>query len=113
MRRDENTRIVYSTDSGYLIEEPPQQKKPSAHGKTAMPHDGVIRVGREQRRASSMTIVYGLESRELNEIASALRKLCGTGGTAKNGVVELQGDHRDRVVAFFEEQNRRVKRAGG
>jgi translation initiation factor 1 len=78
-----------------------------------MPDDGVIRVGREKRRASSITIVYGLESRELDDLASQLRKLCGTGGTAKNGAVELQGDHRDRVVAFFQEQGRRVKRAGG
>ncbi|MGH7661452.1 MAG: translation initiation factor [Vulcanimicrobiaceae bacterium] len=78
-----------------------------------MPDDGVIRVGREKRRASSITIIYGLESRELSDLASQLRKMCGTGGTAKNGVVELQGDHRDRVVAFFQEQGRRVKRAGG
>ncbi|MGH7683172.1 MAG: translation initiation factor [Vulcanimicrobiaceae bacterium] len=78
-----------------------------------MPDDGVIRVGREKRRASSITIIYGLESRELSDLASQLRKLCGTGGMAKNGVVELQGDHRDRVVAFFQEQGRRVKRAGG
>lgn len=81
--------------------------------KPAMPNDGVIRVGREKRRASSITIVYGLESRELSDIASQLRKLCGTGGTAKNGAVELQGDHRDRVVAYFQEKGRRVKRAGG
>ncbi len=78
-----------------------------------MPDDGIIRIGREKRRASSVTVVYGLEARELNDIASQLRKLCGTGGTAKNGVVELQGDHRDRVVAFFAEKGRRVKRAGG
>lgn len=78
-----------------------------------MPDDGVIRVGREKRRASSVTVIYGLEARELSEVASTLRKLCGTGGTAKNGVVELQGDHRDRIVAWFTEQKRRVKRAGG
>jgi len=77
------------------------------------PDDGVIRIGREKRRASSITIIYGLQARELNDVASTLRKLCGTGGTAKNGVVELQGDHRDRVVAWFTEQKRRVKRAGG
>ncbi|MBV8424557.1 MAG: translation initiation factor [Candidatus Eremiobacteraeota bacterium] len=81
--------------------------------KNVMPDDGVIRVGREKRRASSVTIVYGLEARELSEVASTLRKLCGTGGTAKNGVVELQGDHRDKVVAWFTEAKRRVKRAGG
>jgi translation initiation factor 1 len=82
----------------------------SAHG---FPDDGIIRVSRERRRASSVTMVHGLAERELNEVGGALRKLCGTGGTAKNGIVELQGDHRDRVVAWLEEQGRRVKRAGG
>lgn len=77
------------------------------------PDDGIIRVGREKRRASSITVIYGLQARELSDVGSTLRKLCGTGGTAKNGVVELQGDHRDRVVAWFAEQGRRVKRAGG
>lgn len=84
-----------------------------ARTKPGIPDDGVIRIGREKRRASSITIIYGLEARELNEVGAVLRKLCGTGGTAKNGVVELQGDHRQRVVAFFQEQGRRVKLAGG
>jgi translation initiation factor 1 len=82
----------------------------SAHG---FPDDGIIRVSRERRRASSVTMVHGLAERELSEVGAVLRKLCGTGGTAKNGIVELQGDHRDRVVAWLEEQGRRVKRAGG
>ena len=81
--------------------------------KPAMPDDGVIRVGREKRRASSVTLVYGLESRELSDIASQLRKLCGTGGTAKNGVVEIQGDHRDKIVAHLQAQGKTVKKAGG
>ncbi len=81
--------------------------------KHGFPDDGVIRVSRERRRASSVTMIHGLAPREINAIGAELRKLCGTGGTAKNGIVELQGDHRDRVVAWFEEQKRRVKRAGG
>lgn len=85
-------------------------KKQSSHG---FPDDGIIRVARERRRASSITVIHGLSARELDATATLLRKLCGTGGTAKNGVVELQGDHRDRVMAWFEEQKRKVKRAGG
>jgi translation initiation factor 1 len=80
---------------------------------SGFPDDGVIRVSRERRRASSVTVVHGLEARELAEIAALLRKLCGTGGTAKDGVVQLQGDHRERVVAWFTQQGRRVKKAGG
>ncbi|MGA3036607.1 MAG: stress response translation initiation inhibitor YciH [Vulcanimicrobiaceae bacterium] len=81
--------------------------------KPGFPNDGVIRVSRERRRASSVTMIHGLAAHELDAMATLLRKLCGTGGTAKNGVVELQGDHRDRVVAWLEEQKRKVKRAGG
>ncbi|HLI95311.1 MAG TPA: hypothetical protein VKT72_04380 [Candidatus Baltobacteraceae bacterium] len=87
-----------------------QQKQQSSRG---FPDDGVIRVSRERRRASSVTMIHGLAPHELDAMGASLRKLCGTGGTAKNGVVELQGDHRDRVVAWFEEQKRKVKRAGG
>ncbi|MBV8600547.1 MAG: stress response translation initiation inhibitor YciH [Candidatus Eremiobacteraeota bacterium] len=111
-RRDDNVRIVYSTETGF-VEPPRETKRPPKKKGPTVPDDGVIRVGREKRRASSITIVHGLEARELSEVAATLRKLCGTGGTAKNGVVELQGDHRDRVVAWFEEKGRRVKRAGG
>ena len=72
-----------------------------------------MRVARERRRNSAVTLVHGLAAAELEAAAKELRRLCGTGGTAKNGVVELQGDHRDKVVAYFEQLGRRVKRAGG
>jgi translation initiation factor 1 len=81
--------------------------------KNRVPDDGIIRVMRERRRASVVCIVTGLPERELAEIAKALKRLCGTGGTAKNGVVEIQGDHRDKIVAFFQTQGRAVKKAGG
>ncbi len=79
----------------------------------ALPDDGVVRVARERRRNSAVTLVHGLGPGELDAAGKELRRLCGTGGTVKNGVVELQGDHRDKVVAHFERLNRRVKRAGG
>lgn len=87
----------------------PRPKQPTR----AMPDDGVVRVGRENRRASSVTIVHGLLAAELEAVAKELKRRCGTGGTAKNGVVELQGDHRDDVLAYFTERGRKVKRAGG
>ena len=60
-----------------------------------------------------MCIITGLLPREIDEVAKALKRLCGTGGTAKNGVVEIQGDHRDAIVAYFQAQGRNVKKAGG
>lgn len=78
-----------------------------------VPDDGIVRVMRERRRASVVTIVTGLPQGEQSEIASALKRLCGSGGTAKNGVVEIQGDHRDKIVAYLQTQGKTVKKAGG
>jgi translation initiation factor 1 len=78
-----------------------------------MPADGVIRVARERRRASVVSIVHGLSEREADDVAKTLKRYCGTGGTCKNGVVEIQGDHRERIVAWFLEQGRKAKVAGG
>ena len=105
-------RLVYSTDGDLPLPEPRRSKavpKPG-HG---LPDDGVIRVAKERRRAGVVTIVHGLPTSDLTEVGKVLRRSCGTGGTAKGGVLELQGDHRERVVAFFETQGRRVKRVGG
>ena len=109
--RDERV-LVYSTD-GSLPLPSPAKRKPQTAGPPGLPEDGVIRVARERRKASAVTLVHGLDPSELEAAGKELRRLCGTGGTAKNGVVELQGDHREKVVAHFEQRGRRVKRAGG
>ncbi len=109
---DDDRRLVYSTDGSVPL---PKRQKPKTAARSAnpLPDDGIIRVGREKRRASSITIVSGLDAAELEIVGKDLRRRCGTGGTTKNGAVELQGDHRETVVAFFTERGRRVKRAGG
>jgi translation initiation factor 1 len=78
-----------------------------------IPDDGVVRVGCERRRGSSMTMVYGVPERDQAEIGKELRRRCGTGGTTKNGIIELQGDHRDVTLAFFAARGARTKRMGG
>jgi translation initiation factor 1 len=108
--RDERV-LVYSTDGTLPLPKAP--KRPTPQGSNPLPADGVVRVAREKRRASVVTLVHGLQPAELEPLGKELRRLCGTGGTAKNGLVELQGDHRDKIVAFFEGRGRRVKRAGG
>lgn len=60
-----------------------------------------------------MSVVTGLSAREIDDVAKALKRLLGTGGTAKNGVVEIQGDHRDRIAVWFAAQGRKAKLAGG
>jgi translation initiation factor 1 len=81
--------------------------------KNRVPDDGIVRVMRERRRASVVSIITGLPERDLAQTAKALKRLCGTGGTAKNGVVEIQGDHREKIVVFLQAQGRTVKKAGG
>jgi len=60
-----------------------------------------------------MTLVYGLLPHELAKLGKELRHLCGTGGTTKDGVIMLQGDHRDKVISYFAQQQRRTKKIGG
>jgi translation initiation factor 1 len=105
-------RLVYSTDGTLPLPEPARAKVQPRQGHARLPDDGVIRVAKERRRAGVVTVVHGVPASELTETGKALKRTCGTGGTAKDGVVELQGDHRNRVVAYFETQGRRVKRVG-
>jgi translation initiation factor 1 len=74
-------------------------------------------VGRETkgRKGKGVTVITGvpLPLTELKELGKALKKLCGSGGTVKDGVIEIQGDHRDRLVAELATRGWTVKRAGG
>jgi translation initiation factor 1 len=77
----------------------------------------VVRVGRETkgRRGKGVTTVFDLplSEGETRELAAKLKQACGTGGTVKGGVIEIQGDQRERVAAALERMGYRVKRAGG
>lgn len=109
----DDRKLVYSTDTGWVAGEPKKLARKVQGAAPRVPDDGVIRVAREGRRGGVMSIVTGLSDSELADTAKALKKLCGTGGTSKNGVVEIQGDHRDKIVRYFEQAGRRVKKAGG
>ena len=77
--------------------------------------DGVVRVRREVRNGKTVTVVFDLPMRadEVATLAGKLKAACGSGGTAKDGMVEIQGDHRERVVAFLQRAGHQVKLAGG
>lgn len=79
--------------------------------------DPVIRVGRETkgRKGSGVTVVTGLRlpEPELIALASRLKKVCASGGTVREDVIEIQGDHRDRIVAELSRLGWTAKRSGG
>jgi protein-tyrosine phosphatase len=76
-----------------------------------------VKVGRETagRRGKGVTTVFDLALNEagLRELAAALKQRCGTGGTVKDGRIEIQGDQRPRIVAELEKLGYKVKRVGG
>lgn len=111
--RDDDRELVYSSETGYVAPVKARAKAPAQRGAAPLPDDGIIRIARERRRGSTVSIVHGLRESELAETGKALKRLCGTGGTAKNGVVEIQGDHRDKIAAWFTAQGRKTKFAGG
>jgi len=111
--------LVYSTDSGRMCPGCRQPIAQCACNKPAAPlTDGVVRVFFETkgRGGKGVTVVRGLGLAEpdLAALGKKLKAACGVGGTAKDGVVELQGDHRDRVLALLPALGfRNVKKAGG
>lgn len=85
--------------------------------KKEVPKNVTVRVGRETkgRRGKGVTTISDLPLDEngLAELAAKLKQRLGTGGTIKNGRIEIQGDHRDRIVTELEEMGYRVKLSGG
>lgn len=111
-----NSRLVYSTDDGDRRKpEPKQKQKAAPRSGPQLPDDGVVRIFREKggRGGKVVTVVRGLPAGATAAVASDLKRQCGSGGSAKDGVVEIQGDHREKVAARLEHQGYRVKLAGG
>lgn len=107
-------RLVYSTDGGDLRGRARRDRRLSEPRGPQVPDDGVVRVFREKggRGGKVVTVVRGL-SGDLAMVARDLKRHCGSGGAVKEGAVEIQGDHRDKIVAHLQAQGHRVKAAGG
>lgn len=112
-------RTVYSSESGRMC---PLCGRPAARcvcraNPRAPSGDGIVRVRREVkgRRGKTVTTVSGvpLPDAELRALAAELKRRCGTGGSSKDGVIEIQGDHREVLVAELETRGYSVKLAGG
>ena len=81
------------------------------------PRDGVVRLFRERggRHGKTVTVIHGLPERgpALAARLSELKRLCGAGGTVKDGLLEIQGDHRERLAERLRALGYPVKLAGG
>jgi translation initiation factor 1 len=96
-------------------------KRKAAAGTVVAPRAGGgaagVRVGRETqgRGGKGVSVITGLTlpQPQLEELARQLKKRCGCGGTVRNGVIEIQGDHRDLLVAELTRLGWPAKRSGG
>jgi translation initiation factor 1 len=114
------SRLVYSTALG-RVRQPEERPEPlrgrETENPSGAPRDGVVRLFRERagRGGKVVTVVRGLpgNAAQLLALAADLRRLCGAGGTVKAGVLEIQGDHRERIAEWLRAQGHTVKLAGG
>ncbi len=111
--------LVYSTEAGRMC---PTCRRPVAQctcrrTTARAPGDGVVRVSRESkgRGGKTVTLVRGLalDDAALAALGQKLKAACGSGGTVKDGVIEVQGEHRDRIVQLLQAQGVAAKIAGG
>ncbi len=117
--QNKSAGLVYSTEFGGIC---PNCNKPIGkcvcRKKQSIPKDdGIVRLMRETkgRKGKGVTLITGvpLDDAGLKKLVKSLKQKCGSGGTLKNGVIEIQGDHRDVLEKELGGLGYKVKRAGG
>ncbi len=118
----DNSHLVYSTESGRVC---PSCRKPAKKcscksrkaNNPSIQSDGIIRIRRESkgRRGKTVTSIAGFQegTHDLKQIAKNLKGKCGTGGSIKDGIIIIQGDHRQTIQSELKRQGFKVKLAGG
>jgi len=118
--KESDYRVVYTTDEGALC---PECKRPKAKcgcagvRKLEVKGDGNVRVRRETngRSGKTVTTIAGLAMNqvELQALLKDFKRVCGAGGAIKDGTIEIQGDHCDRILGELGRRGIKAKRAGG
>jgi len=118
-------RLVYSSDGGRVTHCPNcglaykdcRCDQPASVGQPAKKSDGIVRIMRDRkhRGGKTVTVITGIpaSAEQIATLAQQLKKFCGSGGTVKDGIIEIQGDHCDKVQTKLVELGYKVKRAGG
>ncbi|MBY7729942.1 MULTISPECIES: stress response translation initiation inhibitor YciH [Vibrio] len=101
--------LVYSTETGRITPEEEKVQRPKG--------DGIVRIQKETkgRKGKGVSVVTGLDLDDapLKLMAAELKKVCGCGGSVKDGNIEIQGDARDKIKAHLEKKGYKVKFSGG
>lgn len=102
-----NSHLVYSTEHGRIKQEKTTEAAPES--------DGIIRVSRQTkgRGGKAVTVISGVPAMLLKDTAKKLKNTCATGGAVKGFDIEIQGDQREKIVAYLSAQGHTVKLAGG
>ncbi|MBP6018272.1 MAG: translation initiation factor Sui1 [Burkholderiaceae bacterium] len=118
-RKPSGSTLVYSTETGRICPDC-RQPTPNCICKAVTKQvigDGVVRVSLETkgRRGKGVTVIKGvpLDALALAELGKQLKAASGSGGTTKNGIIEIQGDHREMVMQRLSQRGWQPKRAGG
>ncbi len=111
MNKKNQDRVVYSTnpDFKYGQEEPLRETLPVAQQQL------YIWIDSKGRKGKTVSLIRGFtgNDQDLDTLAKELKTLCGTGGTAKNGEIIIQGDFREKIMRFLSGKGYKVKKAGG
>jgi len=118
-----NYRLVYSTESGKicpLCQKPFSEctcKKKKSRFQTTEQYDGVVRIRREVKGRKGKTVptvsAFQLADDELKNLAAQLKRRCGAGGSIVDGIIIIQGDHRETLSTELKNMGFKVKIAGG
>lgn len=116
----DNSRRVYSTESGRICSSCAKpvaactcRQKPAP----PVPADGIIRIRREAKGRGGKTVTvasgFQLDDAGLKQLAAELKRRCGAGGSADNGEILIQGEHRETILAELKKRGIAAKLAGG
>jgi len=114
-----SSRLVYSTDQGRICPgcQQPQEQCACKQDSTPYSGDGIVRISRQTkgRKGKGVTLIEGipLPADDLKTLAKQLKKSCGSGGTVKDGIIEIQGDYREQLQPVLVKLGYQVKLSGG